>query len=115
MSLPIQSWYRSPRGAALAALAVGCSSIALAATAAPAARVAAVEATRVADLVMLDGGFNASLRQGMVCRIVRGTADVAEVLVVEVRPNCCAALILSVAPKQSIRAGDLAAVKVHKV
>jgi hypothetical protein len=85
-----------------------------AANVAPVAEVTAIHPTRVADLVMLGSGFNAGLRQGMVCRITRGTTEVAEVLLVDLRPACSAALILSLAPKQSIRAGDLASIKVLK-
>jgi hypothetical protein len=85
-----------------------------AAPAAGAAGVVAVQPTRVADLVLLGGGFDAGLRQGMVCRITRGPAEIAEVLLVELRPTCSAALILSVAPRQSIRAGDVASIKVLK-
>lgn len=85
-----------------------------AAVASGSAEVAALQSTRVADLVLLGGGFDANLRQGMVCRVTRGATDIAEVLLVEVRPTCSAALILSLAPKQSIRAGDLARVKVLK-
>lgn len=95
-------------------LAVGYLLSAIATTAAPSAAVVAVEPTRIADLVMLNAGFNAGLRQGMVCRITRGTTDVAEVLLVDLRPTCSAALILRLVPKQSIRAGDLAAIKVLK-
>ena len=50
-----------------------------AAHASPAA-VVAVQPTRVADLVLLDGGFDAGLRQGMVCRVTRGGTEIAEVL-----------------------------------
>ena len=85
-----------------------------AATGVVATEVLAVQPTRVADLVLLRGGFDAGLRQGMVCRITRGSAAIAEVLLVETRPACSAALILSVTPKQSIRAGDLAAIKLLK-
>jgi hypothetical protein len=80
----------------------------------PAAAVVAVEPTRVADLVLLDRGFNAGLRQGMVCRVTRGTTEIAEVILVELRPTCSAALILSVAATQSIRTGDTAAIKILK-
>jgi hypothetical protein len=76
--------------------------------------VVAVQSTRLADLVLLDHGFDAGLRQGMVCRVSRGTTDIAEVLLVDLRPNCSAALIVSVAPQQSIRAGDSAAIKILK-
>ena len=69
---------------------------------------------RVADLVLLGGGFDAGLRQGMVCRVTRGATEIAEVLLVELRPTCSAALILNLAPKQSIHAGDLARIKVLK-
>jgi hypothetical protein len=78
------------------------------------AEVVAVQPNRVADLIMLGRGFEAGLRQGMVCRVTRGTREIAEILLVELRPTCSAALILSLAPGQSIRAGDVAAIKVHK-
>jgi hypothetical protein len=80
---------------------------------APAA-VVGVRTTRVADLVLLGAGFDAGLRQGMVCRITRGNADIAEVLLVELRDHASAALILTLTPTQSVRAGDLATVKTFK-
>lgn len=82
--------------------------------AAPYAAVAGLESTRVADVVLLGDGFNGGLRQGMVCRVTRGSTEIGEVLLVELRPSCAAALILSVAPGQSIRRGDVATVKVLK-
>ena len=82
--------------------------------AAPSASVIAIEPTRLADLVLLRGGFDAGLRQGMVCRVTRGTAEIAEVLLVELRPAFSAALILSITPKQSIRSGDVASIKILK-
>jgi hypothetical protein len=82
--------------------------------AAPAATVVAIQPTRVADLILLRGGFDAGLRQGMVCRVTRGAVEVGEVLLVELRAAHSAALILSVAPKQSIRAGDVASIKTLK-
>ena len=99
---------------ALLALVVALPFSARASTGVGAAEVLAVQPTRVADLVVLRGGFDVGLRQGMVCRITRGTAAIAEVLLVELRPSCSAALILSVTPNQSIRAGDVAAIKVLK-
>ena len=89
-------------------------SLVQAAGVAPVAEVAAIQSARVADLVLLRSGFDAGLRQGMVCRITRGATEVGEVLLVDLRPTCSAALILSLAPKQSIRAGDLASIKVLK-
>ena len=96
------------RGAALLALGVGLP------LAAVPVSVVAVESGAKADVVVLDGGYQAGLRSGMVCRVVRDTAEVGEVLLVEVRPSVSAALILSLAPRQSVRPGDAAAVKLFK-
>lgn len=82
--------------------------------AAPFAAVVGLESTRVADVVLLGDGFNGGLRQGMVCRVTRGSNEIGEVLLVDVRASCGAALILSIAPKQSIRPGDVVTVKVLK-
>ncbi len=79
-----------------------------------AAEVVGVQATRTADLVLLGAGFDAGLRQGMVCRITRSAVVIGEVLLADLRSNCSAALILNLAPGQSIRAGDVAAIKVLK-
>ena len=112
---PIHVPFRRLRATVLAALVIGHWSLVTPASAAtPAAQVIDVQATRVADLVILNGGFDAGLRQGMVCRVTRGGTEIAEVLLVELRPNCSAALILNLAPKQSIRAGDTASVKILK-
>ncbi len=78
------------------------------------AEVVAVQSTRVADLVLLSAGFDAGLRQGMVCRLTRSGADVAEIILVDLRPACASALIVSLAPGQSIRAGDVASIKILK-
>jgi hypothetical protein len=108
---PVHLATRSLKAAVLLCAVVCSSSFAVAA---PAAAVVAVESTRVADLVLLRGGFDAGLRQGMVCRVTRGATEIAEVLLVDLRPAHSAALILSVAPKQSIRAGDVASIKILK-
>ena len=78
------------------------------------AAVLAVQSTRVADLVFLGRGFDAGLRQGMVCRVTRGGTEIADVLLVELRPTCASALIVGQVPGQSIRAGDIATVKTLK-
>jgi hypothetical protein len=103
---------RGARAAGVAAIVLLTSSFVH--SAAPIAAVVTVQPTRIADLVMLNGGFDAGLRQGMVCRVTRGAVEIAEVLLVELRPTCSAALIVSVVPKQSIRAGDIASIKVLK-
>jgi hypothetical protein len=82
--------------------------------AAGAAEVVALQPARAADLVLLGGGFDAGLRQGMVCRVTRGSAVIGEVLLVALRENCSAALILNLARGQSIHAGDVAVIKVLK-
>ena len=106
--------FRGLRATVLVAALIHLTASPSHAAASPAAAVVAVQPTRVADLVLLDHGFNAGLRQGMVCRLTRGPTEIAEVLLVELRPTCSAALILHVAPKQSIRTGDVAAIKVLK-
>jgi hypothetical protein len=78
------------------------------------AAVLAVQPTRVADVVLFDAGFEAGLRQGMVCRITRAGADIAEVILVELRPRSGAALILTLADGQSILPGDTVSVKTLK-
>ena len=78
------------------------------------AEVVAVQPSRIADLVILGRGFDGGLRQGMVCRVMRGDTEIAEVLLVELRPTCCAALIVNLVAKQSIRAGDIAGIKLLK-
>jgi hypothetical protein len=76
--------------------------------------VVAVQSTRVADLVLLGRGLDAGLRQGMVFRVTREGAEIAEVVLVESRLTASAALIVSLAPGRSIQIGDLASVKILK-
>ena len=108
----VQSLARRSAMALAAACFLLTSSSSLAAT--PSASVVAVQPTRVADLILLDHGFDAGLREGMVCRVTRGTTEIAEVVLVELRPAGSAALIVSLAARQSIRAGDIASVKILK-
>ena len=108
---PVQHVSRACKAAALAAVAV-CS--APFTDAAPVATVLAIEPARAADLVLLQGGFDAGLRQGMICRVTRGATEIAEVILVDLRPAHSAALILSVAPRQTIRTGDVAFIKLLK-
>lgn len=103
---------RASRAAALGLLVAG-SGI-MTSRAVPSAPIVSVQANRVADLVVLGRGYDAGLRQGMVCRVTRGPAEIAEVILVDLRPTCSAALIVSLAPRQSIRAGDVASIKILK-
>ncbi|MDP3068843.1 MAG: hypothetical protein Q8N18_01070 [Opitutaceae bacterium] len=110
---PVCSRFRRLRAAAV--LAMGAWTLAAPGfAAAPAAVVVAVQPTSVADLIVLGGGFDAGLRQGMVCRVTRGSSEIAEILLVDLRPSCSTALIVSVVPHQSIRAGDVASTKLIK-
>jgi hypothetical protein len=104
--------FRTLRAAVL--LGVGGVSASFLHAASPAATVTAIQPSRVADLILLQGGFDAGLRQGMVCRVTRGGAEIAEILLVELRPTHASALILRVAAQQAIRAGDIASVKILK-
>ncbi len=94
--------------------AVTASAAATAMPSGVAARVVAVQESRVADLVVLGAGFDAGLRRGMVFRVARGGVEVGELLLVELRQSCSAALIVSLAPRQSIAVGDSVAVKILK-
>jgi hypothetical protein len=76
--------------------------------------VVAVQSAAIADLVLLDRGFDAGLRQGMVCRVTRSGSEIAVILLVGLRPTCASALIVSQVAGQSIRVGDLASVKILK-
>jgi hypothetical protein len=98
----------------LLALVAATPFTARAAVASGSAGVVAVQPTRVADLVLLGHGFDAGLRQGMVCRVTRGGAEIAEILLVDLRPTSASALIVAQTPGQSIRAGDVASVKILK-
>jgi len=64
-----------------------------------------------ADLVVLDAGFEAGLRQGMVCTVSRSGESLGELLLVELRPRAATALILGLATGRSLQSGDSVAVK----
>lgn len=108
------SLFRALKVAAVSALSFVLCHSSFAAPAAAPITVDSIQPTRSADLVLLSSGFDAGLRQGMVCRLTRGGAAIGEVLLVELRPSCASALIVSLAPGQSIRAGDVASVKILK-
>jgi hypothetical protein len=75
------------------------------------AAVAAVVPSLQADIVVLDGGLEAGLRKGMVCRVVRGAREIGEVVVVASRPQRSAALILALPAGETLQAGDRARLK----
>lgn len=66
---------------------------------------------RQADLVLVKGGFDSGFRQGMVCKVSKGAAQIGEVLLVNVRNNCSAALILDLEPETTIEPGQSVRIK----
>lgn len=75
------------------------------------ARVSRVASLPSADLVVLDAGFEAGLREGMVCTVARGGEIFGELLLVELRSTASTALILDLASGRSLQSGDSVAVK----
>ena len=73
--------------------------------------VSVVESTYAADLVVLEGGLENGLRLGMVCRVLRDTKLVGELIIIESRSDRSAGLILSLTDGFILRAGDVAHVK----
>lgn len=75
------------------------------------ARISQLANLPVADLVVIDAGFEAGFRQGMVCRVTRGKDLIGELLLVDLRPRVSNALILDLASGQGLQPGDLVSVK----
>lgn len=68
--------------------------------------VLAVEALSLADIVVLNGGYEDGYRAGMVCQVFRFGRPVGELLVVSVRPRHSAATIQSLTENMTIQPGD---------
>lgn len=60
---------------------------------------------RHADLVLVSGGLNTGFRTGMICRVQDGVGEVGEVILIEVRHNCAAGLILALKDGKRIEPG----------
>lgn len=75
------------------------------------ARVTQIARTPAADLVVLDAGHEAGLRQGMVCVATRDGAKIGELLLVDLRPRAASALILDLESGRGLQPGDRVAVK----
>jgi hypothetical protein len=75
--------------------------------------VSAVQPTDAADVILLATGFQAGLRQGMICQVSRDRVPVAELVLVELRTHAAAGLITALTPGQVIRPGDLVTVKLQ--
>lgn len=70
-----------------------------------------VAATRNADVVLLDNGFDQGFRVGMLCEVSRQGVPVGEIVLVEVKDNRAAALILNLQNNQQIKFGDVVRIK----
>lgn len=76
-----------------------------------AARVSRVAPLPGADLVLIDAGFEAGFREGMVCVVSRDGDFIGELLLVELRSRAASALILDLQPGFSLQSGDSVVVK----
>lgn len=70
------------------------------------ARIVKIEKTSVADLVVLDAGYEAGLRQSMVCQVTRSGEALGRLLLVELRAQAATALILNINTGRSLLSGD---------
>jgi hypothetical protein len=70
------------------------------------ARIERVDHLGSSDLVILDSGFEAGLRQGMVCTVKRDSVWIGELLLVDLRPRVASALILDLVSNESFQSGD---------
>lgn len=75
------------------------------------ARVTQVVSASSADIVVLDAGYEAGLRQGMICSVTRGSEKLGELVLVELRPSVASALIVNLTPDRSLQLGDTVLVK----
>lgn len=76
-----------------------------------AARISQVVALPATDLVVLDAGFEAGFRQGMVCSVSRAGENIGELLLVDLRARTASALILDLVTGLGLQSGDRVVVK----
>lgn len=70
-----------------------------------------VYSAEAADIVLLRGGFDSGFRNGMICQVRDGEEEVAEIVLVDVRHNCAAALITHLEDGRTIEPGHLVRIK----
>ena len=75
------------------------------------AQITQVVSVSSADLVVLDAGYDAGFRQGMICSVTQGNAKLGELVLVDLRPRAASALILNLTPDRSLQRGDTVFVK----
>ena len=70
-----------------------------------------VAETPVTDVVILNNGLDQGFRLGMLCQVSRPGQFVADLILVDVRDNRAAGLILNLESGQAIRSGDAVNIK----
>ncbi len=75
------------------------------------ARVHEVVSTEVTDLVLVPAGYRDGYRPGMICRVSRDGNGIAEILMVEVRDEASAGIIVALFSEEIIEPGDVIRVK----
>ena len=75
------------------------------------AKVSIIDSNLAADLVILDGGLDQGLRLGMVCLLERDTETIGELIIIESKSRCSAALILDLEDQSIIQSGDTVRIK----
>lgn len=73
--------------------------------------VSRIVSTATADVVVLGGGHNEGLREGMACEIYRHNELIAELMIVRCKTESSAALITALKADTGIVPGDVAKIK----
>ena len=76
--------------------------------------VTSVEQISEMDVVFFRGGLSSGFRNGMLCEVLRDTNVIAKMIIVEVKPDTGASLILKLYPEFTIRPGDRIHLKTRK-
>lgn len=105
-----------PTRSKIRSLAAAVLAVALFAATGQAAAISvdSIVSTRAADLVLLQAGHDNGLRQGMTLRVTRAGKNIGEILLVDLRRQAAAALILGLEDGQTIQPGDTLAIKTIK-
>lgn len=75
------------------------------------AKISQIISAAAADLIVIDRGYEAGFRQGMVCQVSRADQVLGEIILVDLRSSTASSLILSLAPVRSLQVGDNVSVK----
>lgn len=77
----------------------------------PHAQVRKIVSGTTSDLVLLEGGYRQNIRPGMVCLVEQSGRAIAALVIAESTADHAVALILELAPRAAIKAGDTAKIK----